>query len=205
MAISGNNHIAGSVGIILLAAGASSRLGKPKQLLLYKGKTLLQHSIQVAIDTGANPIVMVLGANAAILMKQVKNEKIQVAINQQWKEGMAASIRCGLEKLLEIAPGVKAAIIMVCDQPFVTAELLTGLAAKYLETGKPIIASRYEKNMGTPAVFDKTIFAALMALKGDTGAKRIMQENPDWVGAVDFPMGSIDIDTEQDYFQLLHP
>jgi len=193
------------LGIVLLAAGASSRLGKPKQLLLYKGKTLLQQGVQVAIDSGEKPIVAVLGANAELLMKQLDTEAIVLAINEKWAEGIAASIRCGLQKLFEIAPAVNAVIIMVCDQPFVTAKLLNDLVAKYLETGSPIIASKYENGLGTPALFDKTIFASLLLLKGDAGAKRIMNENPERVSVVNFPLGNIDIDTEEDYGALTRP
>jgi molybdenum cofactor cytidylyltransferase len=187
----------------LLAAGASARLGKPKQLLLYNGKTLLKHGVQVAVETGTNPIIAVLGANADRLIREVENEAVQVVINSGWNEGMASSIRCGLQKLLAIAPGVEAVICMVCDQPFVTVKLLADLVAKYEETRKPVIASSYENSMGTPALFDKTIFASLLALKGDTGAKRMMKENPDWVDIVNFPLGNIDIDTDLDYEALI--
>lgn len=172
---------------------------------MYNGKTLLRHGVQVAIDSGVKPIIAVLGANADALIKEIEYKEVQVIINREWNEGMGSSIRCGLQKLLDIAPGVDAAIFMVCDQPFVTVKLLNGLVAKYQETVKPIIASSYENSMGTPALFDKTIFAALMALKGDSGAKIIMKENPDWVGVVNFPLGNIDIDTEEDYEELLKP
>jgi molybdenum cofactor cytidylyltransferase len=97
---------------------------------------------------------------------------------------------------------VQAAIILVCDQPFVTTKLLESLVAKYQETGKPIVASWYQNSMGTPALFDTTIFALLLALKGDTGAKKIMTQNPDWVSTVDFPLGEIDIDTMEDYGRI---
>jgi molybdenum cofactor cytidylyltransferase len=190
----------------LLAAGGSSRLGKPKQLLLYNGKTLLQYGIESAIDTGTKPIIVVLGANADQLIRDINDKEVQVVVNKIWYEGMASSIRCGLQKLLEITPAVEAVIFMVCDQPFVTANLLENLVAKYKDARKPVIASSYKNGIGTPALFDKTIFAALLALKGDTGAKRIMKENPDWVDIVNFPLGNIDIDTDFDYDALLrHP
>lgn len=165
----------------------------------------MQHGVQVAIDTRIKPIITVLGANAGMLMKEVENKEVQVIVNNLWTEGMASSIRCGLKKLLEIAPGADAAIFMVCDQPFVTSKLIEELVAKYKETGKPVIASYYENSMGTPALFDKTIFAALLLLKGDTGAKKIMKENPHQVTTVNFPLGNIDIDTNEDYKRLLKP
>ena len=197
------NSLLNSYGIILLAAGQSARLGKPKQLLNYKGKTLLAHSLQIAIETQLQPIVTVLGANLDILKESIELINTTIVINQEWSEGMASSIRCGMEELLKIAPSIAGVIIMVCDQPYVTAKLLTDLVEKHEDSSQPIIASRYNNNIGTPALFDKTIFALLLSLKGDSGAKKIMKSNPDWVETVDFPFGEIDIDTTLDYELLM--
>ncbi len=197
------NNLSNSYGIILLAAGQSARLGKPKQLLNYKGKTLLAHSLQIAIETQLQPIVTVLGANLDTLKQSIEPTNTNIVINQEWSEGMASSIRCGIEELLKIAPSIAGVIIMVCDQPYVTAKLLTDLVEKHEDSSKPIIASRYNNNIGTPALFDKTIFALLLSLKGDSGAKKIMKSNPDWVETVNFPFGEIDIDTSLDYELLM--
>ena len=197
------NSIPSSYGIILLAAGASSRLGKPKQLLTYNNKTLLQHSLQIAIATEIEPIVTVLGANSGLLRESLENQKGLTIINEGCGEGMASSIRCGMEALLKTAPALDGIIIMVCDQPFVTSKLLTDLVKKHQLTRKPIIASSYNSNLGTPALFDTTIFAHLRSLKGDSGAKKMMQANPDWVASVDFPFGEFDIDTNADYDLLM--
>ena len=197
------NSLLNSYGIILLAAGQSARLGKPKQLLNYKGKTLLAHSLQIAIETQLQPIVTVLGANLDTLKQSIEPTNTNIVINQEWSEGMASSIRCGMEELLKIAPSIAGVIIMVCDQPYVTAKLLTDLVEKHEDSSKPIIASRYNNNIGTPALFDKTIFALLLSLKGDSGAKKIMKSNPDWVETVNFPFGEIDIDTSLDYELLM--
>ena len=197
------NNLSNSYGIILLAAGQSARLGKPKQLLNYKGKTLLAHSLQIAIETQLQPIVTVLGANLDTLKQSIEPTNTNIVINQEWSEGMASSIRCGIEELLKIAPSIAGVIILVCDQPYVTAKLLTDLVEKHEDSSKPIIASRYNNNIGTPALFDKTIFALLLSLKGDSGAKKIMKSNPDWVETVNFPFGEIDIDTSLDYELLM--
>ena len=197
------NNLLNSYGIILLAAGQSARLGKPKQLLNYKGKTLLAHSLQIAIETQLQPIVTVLGANLDILKESIEPINTTLVINQEWSEGMASSIRCRMEELLKIAPSIAGVIIMVCDQPYVTAKLLTDLVEKHEDSSKPIISSRYNNNIGTPALFDKTIFALLLSLKGDSGAKKIMKSNPDWVETVNFPFGEIDIDTSLDYELLM--
>ena len=201
--ISTDNHIKLTCGIVLLAAGASSRLGKPKQLLPYKGTTLLKHAVQLAVDAALKPIVIVVGANANILNIEIEESQANIVMNETWQEGMASSIRTGLQKMLELEPTINSVIMMVCDQPFVTVQLLQDLMAKHIETGKPIIASNYKNNLGTPALFDATIFSELMQLKGDTGAKKILSNHPEWVAAIDFPMGEIDIDTEEDYKKLL--
>jgi molybdenum cofactor cytidylyltransferase len=197
------NSLLNSYGIILLAAGQSARLGKPKQLLKYKGKTLLEHSLQIANETQLKPIVTVLGANLDLLKETIQPINTNIVINQQWSEGMASSIRCGMEEFIRISPTIAGVIIMVCDQPYVTPKLLTDLVEKHAHSSKPIIASIYNSNIGTPALFDKTIFALLLSLKGDSGAKKIMKSNPDWVETVDFPFGEIDIDTNLDYDLLM--
>jgi molybdenum cofactor cytidylyltransferase len=197
------NSLLNSYGIILLAAGQSARLGKPKQLLKYKGNTLLAHSLQIAIETQLQPIITVLGANLDVLKESIPPLNTTIIINQAWSEGMASSIRCGMEELGKIAPATAGVIIMVCDQPYVTPKLLTDLVEKHQHSSKPIIASIYNNNIGTPALFDKTIFALLLSLKGDSGAKKIMKSNPDWVETVNFPFGEIDIDTTEDYALLM--
>ena len=201
--ISTDNHIKLTCGIVLLAAGASSRLGKPKQLLPYEGTTLLQHAVQLAVDAALKPIVIVVGANANILNIEIEESQANIVMNETWQEGMASSIRTGLQKMLELEPTVNSVIMMVCDQPYVTVQLLQNLIVQHNETGKLIIASNYKNNLGTPALFDTTIFSELMQLKGDTGAKKILNNHPEWVAAIDFPMGEIDIDTEEDYIALL--
>ncbi len=198
-----DNHTKLSCGLVLLAAGASNRLGRPKQLLPYKGKTLLKHAVQLAVDAVLNPIVIVMGANEGLLTKEFEESQATIVINNVWEEGMASSIRTGLKKMLELEPTINSVIMMVCDQPYVTVQLLQHLITQRNKTGKPIIASSYKNNLGTPALFDVGIFNELMQLKGDTGAKKILNNHPEWVAVIDFPMGEIDIDTEEDYNELL--
>ena len=198
-----NNVIVNSCAIIILAAGSSSRMGRPKQLLPYNGKSLLEHAVDTANDADANPVIVVLGANAALLEKEIDEKKVRIAENKEWKEGMASSVRCGITTLLHIAPAVDAVIIMVCDQPFVSSSLLNDLIAVQKNTGKPIVSSQYENAIGPPALFHKSIFPELMKLKGDAGARKIMEQRSNDVATVLFKKGDIDIDTEADYKSLL--
>jgi len=121
-------------------------------------------------------VVLVLGANAELLEKEVEDKKIHIAMNKEWSEGMASSVRCGINTLMHIAPGSDAAIIMVCDQPFVTSTLLNELIVTQRNTGKSIVTSQYETAIGPPALFYKTVFADLLQLKGDAGARKIIEQ-----------------------------
>jgi molybdenum cofactor cytidylyltransferase len=188
--------------IVILAAGSSGRLGKPKQLLPYKNKTLLQYLMDEAKNSLAKNIIVVLGANAEAINAELKIKNIHIAINENWKEGMASSIRCGINQLQKINPSADAAIIMVCDQPFVTTELLNELITTHQQTNKTIVTSSYDNTTGPPAFFHKSIFPELLQLKGDIGAKGIVQKKADKVATVLFPEGNIDIDTAADYNKL---
>jgi molybdenum cofactor cytidylyltransferase len=187
----------------LLAAGKSSRLGMPKQLLAFRGKSLLQHGWNVALESRACPVVLVLGAHAAAIQQEQIDPKVSVVVNGSWPEGISSSIRCGLGELLSISPAAKAVILMVCDQPFVSAGLLDELMDRYYETGQPIVASKYSGTFGTPALFDAALFGPLAALTGDSGARKIIRDNPSRVAGVDFAPGYLDIDTRDDYDKLL--
>ena len=195
--------IVNSYAIIVLAAGSSSRMGRPKQLLPYNGKSLLEHTVDTANDTDASPVIVVLGANAALLEKEINEKKVHITENSEWSEGMASSVRCGIKTLVQIAPYSDAAIIMVCDQPFVSPALLNDLVAAQKNTGKDIVTSHYENAIGPPALFHKTVFPELLDLKGDAGARKIIEQRGTDIATVSFVKGEIDIDTESDYKALL--
>lgn len=190
-------------GLVLLAAGASKRLGKPKQELLYKGETLLQHAIHAAVESACKPIMVVLGANADQLSPELSGENVVTAHNPDWQEGMASSLRVGLSELISIEPDVSDAIFMVCDQPYVDAAILDKLIQVRQESGKGIVACAYGNTLGTPALFNKAYFEELMALKGKGGAKEFLFKYNDDTASVPFPQGAVDIDTPADYDALL--
>ena len=186
-----------------MAAGASSRMGKPKQLLRYNGDTLLKQAAQKALDSNAGPVIVVLGANVDSFKKEIENENVTLVINQDWKQGMASSMITGLNALLGIAPATDAVIFMMCDQPFISISLLKDLIAMQQATAKSIVASNYGSTIGPPTLFCKSIFPQLLQLKGDAGARKIIQQHTNEVATVYFPTGSIDIDTAADYESLL--
>ncbi|HWN89484.1 MAG TPA: nucleotidyltransferase family protein [Chitinophagaceae bacterium] len=196
------DYIVNSCGIVILAAGASTRLGKPKQLLQYHGKTLLDHSVNEAINAKADAVVVILGKNADLLQNKIDNQKVNVVINKDWEEGMAASVRLGLATLLKIKPYIDAVIFMVCDQPHISSLVLNELITTQQKTTKQIVTCNYGGSIGPPALFHKKYFRELAKVKGDIGARNIIQQNMNDVATILFPEGKIDIDTQEDYDAL---
>lgn len=188
-------------GIIILAAGTSARLGKPKQLLVYKQATLLEHSIHVALQSMADYVIVVLGAHAAAIQPTITNEKLFFVTNEDWQEGMASSIRCGLRYLCALE-AVPCALFMACDQPFINASLLDKLVTLQGKKEYAVVASEYAGTAGIPAIFDKKLFPVLLQLKGDAGAKKLIMQQQENMATIPFPLGNIDIDTAADYDRL---
>ncbi|MGZ3874897.1 MAG: nucleotidyltransferase family protein, partial [Mucilaginibacter sp.] len=150
-------------GIIILAAGASSRLGSPKQNLVYEGESLLQRNIKAAVATGY-PVTVILGANAEIIRPTISHFAINIIYNDEWQEGIASSIRLGIGELKKTAPHIDGVILMLCDQPFVSTQLLLQLTPA--DASKNICACTYNGTIGPPAFFDDHYFPELQQLTG---------------------------------------
>jgi len=191
-----------NIGIVILAAGSSSRLGKPKQLLPYDDKNLLQHAVEAAVYSNANSVILVLGANEDLISKEIDKMNAHIIENKEWEEGMGSSVRIGLNTLQKISPLAEAVIFMVCDQPYVSSSLLNDLIHTQKETGKSIVICNYGEATGPPALFHRSLFNELMQLKGDAGARKIIQQHSDEVATILFTKGKIDIDTKEDYEEL---
>lgn len=185
---------------IILAAGGSSRLGEPKQLLNYKGWNLVQVAKNAMTEAGCFPVIVVLGASH----ERVKNvlPDANVVINDQWQQGIASSIRVGLEELLAAAPGVSQFFLSVCDQPFINAKLVTEMQQEAVRSGKGIVACAYADTIGTPVLFNKTYITHLKNLTGDEGAKKLFNAFSDDLTTVSFPLGKFDVDSPEDYKAL---
>jgi len=185
------------IGVIILAAGSSSRLGHPKQLVRYRGKTLLQHTMDVLEQDFFHPKIVVLGANDATIRKDLKTQSFQLITNPDWAEGMASSLKQGLKHALELFPDLDAIVVSVSDQPGVRDELFKSIIQLYSH-GVKIVASKYQEAVGVPVLFDKQFFTSILKLSGDQGAKSIMKANLDQVQYVDFDLGWLDIDKPED-------
>lgn len=197
--MTGRNKTDDKCGIIILAAGRSARLGSPKQLLPYADKNLLQHSIDVAVESSMKPIIVVLGSEIEEIERKIDNSEVIIAKNPDWESGMASSVVCGIKTLNKLHPDIESVILMVCDQPFVNPGLLNDLVRKHMESGSSIVASSYENIMGTPALFHKKHFPELASLEGDTGAKSLFKKHAEILQTIPFEKGGIDIDTIEDY------
>lgn len=192
-----------STGIVILAAGSSTRLGSSKQLLPFHDKTLLQHVIGEAAAAGAVPIIVVTGANAKTVSQSIENEQVEIVFNEHWQQGKGSGIVAGVHKIRTTHTAVRNIILAVCDQPFVTTALFIQLYQTQQDSGKHIVASAYADTVGTPVLFTRKYFDHLLGLKEEEGAKQIMMKYNEDVATVDFPQGHIDIDTKEDYEHFL--
>jgi molybdenum cofactor cytidylyltransferase len=186
-------------GIIVLAAGGSSRFGQPKQLASYGGKTLLRRAVETALASVYAPVIVVLGAQAEQMRLELEGLRVTICENARWEEGMTSSIQAGMEAIPTEADGTA---IMLCDQPLLTPEVLNALAAKLVETQAPLAACEYGNTLGVPALFTRPLYAEIFALSGTEGAKAIIRRHASLVAHVPFPDGAVDIDTPEDFSRL---
>ncbi|HEY0743003.1 MAG TPA: nucleotidyltransferase family protein [Chryseosolibacter sp.] len=186
------------IGVLILAAGSSSRMGTSKQMLPVGGTSLLAKTISTALESKLENIVVVLGSNADEHRIAANEFPVTTLINLDWHKGMGTSIKVGV-KHFQGEDAVKGVIILVCDQPKLSPDVIVSLIEKEKQTHKPIIASRYANTLGVPALFMRTMFDKLLTLQDDHGAKKIIVNNEDHVSEVDFPDGEIDLDTKEDY------
>lgn len=196
------NGGASEITALLLAAGSSSRMGQPKQLLLVDCVPLLRKTVLTALGAGTNRVVVVLGHNATQHQQIIQDLNVDIMHHSDWQEGMGSSIKAGVSHILENHPHTQAILVMVCDQPYITTDHLNVLMNSYRTSGAPIVASAYASTTGVPALFDKNMFAELLELENAQGAKKILEKNIQGVLSVEFPKGAIDIDTPADYKKL---
>jgi len=191
------------IGAVILAAGASSRMGKPKQLLKYGGQTLVRRAVLAARGAECNPVVIVTGAHGEELKEELHGLNLREANNPEWESGIGSSIRAGIQAVVKANDKVTALILMLCDQPFVTSDVLSGLITTHREGGGEIVASSYGGTIGVPALFGKAFFAELVRLESGAGAKQVIQRHLTQVHLLPFPQGEIDLDTPADFARLL--
>lgn len=195
-----------TVGIVL-AAGAATRYGRPKQLLDWNGEPLVRHSARMAIAAGLSPVIVVTGAHAEEVEVALEGLDVHVVYCQGWAEGQAASLRAGLQKVNEMADGVAripgGAIFLLADQPYVTPLLLRSLCETHARTLAPIVAPMVDGRRGNPVLFDRSTFPELSALQGDVGGRALFSSyRIEWLPWLD-PQLLLDVDTPDDYRKLV--
>jgi molybdenum cofactor cytidylyltransferase len=183
-----------AVTVVVLAAGASSRLGRPKQLVVWREETLVHRAARLSVESGLGPVRVVTGARAEDVAQAVAALPVTCVHNAHAEEGIASSIRQGLQGL------DTAVLVLTCDQPLLTAEHLRALARTWRDTGAPIVASGYEGIVGVPALFSAALLPELLALRGDQGARAVFRGHR--VECVALEGGGLDVDTEADVERL---
>jgi len=187
-----------NIGIIILAAGSSTRMGQSKQLLVLEGEPLLVRSIRTALDTQLKNIVVVLGYEAEKHLTIIGDLPVQCISNESWSNGMGSSLKVGLTQLVNQHPKTEASIIMVCDQPDVTTQHLHHLILSFKQSDHSIVASKYEGTSGVPVLFPRNHFQEILMMDDAQGAKKILEKNQANVITIHFPQGATDLDTPAD-------
>lgn len=191
-----------SIGIILLAAGGSTRMGRPKQLLPFEETTLVRHAAKTAVATGFSPVVVVLGAEMEACRRELDDLPVTIASHPEWSEGMGSSLRVGVEALEKILPGVEAVLVVLHDQALVSPQALQKLAELWNPPEHEIAAAFYDGTPGVPAVFSRSFFPELKALRGNSGAKKILLRHAAGMATLEMPEAMEDVDSPGDYERL---
>ncbi|MCP3141444.1 nucleotidyltransferase family protein [Pyxidicoccus xibeiensis] len=192
-----------TVGVVLLAAGGSSRLGRPKQLVVHQGQTLVRRAAEAALSVDGGPVVVVLGAQHEAVGAELAGLAVRTVVHADWAAGPGGSLRAGLRALTSDETGdVEAVVVLLCDQLRVDAAHLRALVATWRHTGCAVVASAYDGARGVPALFSRTVFAELEALQPEQGARGVIARDASRVAEVPLPGGDEDVDTAADLARL---
>ena len=190
---------------IILAAGAATRFGQPKQLLRVKDKYLIERVLDAALNSRLSRIVLVLGcAHQKILQalaEKTQHSKLHIEVNPHYKKGQSHSLKIGLSTLKDDFPAV---IFLLGDQPMLNSATINTLLERFWSADKDICVPTYRGQRKNPAIFSRRFYSHLMGIKGDTGARQLIDDNPDQVLTIeiDDPLCFLDIDTQQDFENL---
>ena len=191
------------IAVVILAAGASKRMGTPKQLLNWGEESLISQTIKKALELKTQEIVVVLGANYKLIKSEIQHFPITILNNADWELGLGKSIAVSVNYLLKKTPIIDGVLIKLTDQPFITVEYLNELISNFSTKTHPIVATSYiNKKVGVPAVFDKEYFEKLSYLDDDFGARDIIRANDSFIKVLTPPIKNVDLDSKEDYEKL---
>ncbi len=187
---------------ILLAAGSSTRMGQPKQLLPFRGRTVLEWVVDNALASALHRVIVVLGHEAEAMKPLLEQKKVTTVVNPRYGEGQSSSLKAGLR---ELAGDCEAALFLLGDQPLVTAKTIDRIIGVYADSPSPIVIPTFGGRRGNPVLFSRVTFPRIEALRGDCGARALFQEYAGEISRVEVHTPSIlfDLDTEEDYQRLL--
>lgn len=191
-----------STAAVVLAAGGSRRLGRTKQLEPWGDSTLLGHVVSRTLEFPVDEVWVVIGHDADEILSTTDLGDAYIVENFEWEEGIASSLRVGLDALTRLSR-CDQALVVIGDQPEVPVELVTELLESHSRAGKPVTVPKYRYSWGNPVVVDRSLWARVMSLEGDEGARRLWQAHPEWVNEVWFSDSAPrDVDTEADVDDL---
>ena len=192
----------------ILAAGTSSRLGQPKQLLEIGGQTLIYRVARAALDAEVARVFIIVADDerADSIAAQVRDLPVEIVVNSQWREGMASSVRCTVHAALDAKVAsdhsieASALLLTPCDLPRLSAAHLRALIEKYQNAEAPLVASRYQETLGAPLIIARELWPELLELRGDVGARRVIMRHD--ASFIEWPDGALDVDTRADWEKL---
>lgn len=185
---------------IVLAAGGSSRLGRPKQLLPYRGRPMIQHAAEAAAAVLDEAIIVLGHAAEEITSTLALPEGARTIVNPDWERGQSTSLQAALRAA---SPDARAAVVILGDQPGIGAEHIRAVIDAYERIGGPVVQTRYGGRPGHPVLFDRGVWDALMGIEGDKGARQVLRAHPEWITPLDVPGDPPpDVDTWEDYERL---
>lgn len=190
------------IAAVVLAAGASTRLGKPKQLIEIEGESLLRRTVRLALEAGCAPVFVVLGCEAERMRRELEGLAATPVIHEGWSAGMGSSLRRGMEAVCAMEPQPDAVLVLVCDQPKLAVEHLRRLTAGQRTARGGIAASAYAGRIGVPAIFGREFYPELLELQGDRGAREVIRRHAEAVRAVPWAEGELDVDEPGDLARL---
>ncbi|MEB8329118.1 nucleotidyltransferase family protein [Flavobacteriaceae bacterium KMM 6897] len=191
------------IDVLILAAGKGSRMGSIKQLLPWKGTTLLENAIDQAKMSIASEVIVVLGAYAAEIRSRVKNDELLFIDNEEWASGLGTSISCGVNYIQNNRTDVTGIMILLADQPLINTKYINKMLETFIEKSKGMVTTNYGNREGVPAIFDRNFFPELQALKQDFGAKELIKKYKDLNISLNPEGKGLDVDTIEDYNTLL--
>jgi len=190
-------------GVIVLAAGQASRMGSPKQLLQWRGQTLLRRLLVEIQEAELPQTVVVTGAFQHAVRAEARALLTDVVHNADWQVGMGSSIQCGLRYLLQRYPGLSAVLILLVDQPLVDRKHIGAFLSAIQQHPDKLLAAGYHDTVGVPALLPRAFFPALMTMPADKGAKALFYRYRSDLQVLPCPQAAIDVDTPDDWEWLL--